>query len=158
MPAAVCRADIASHENRVVFDRIVAQSEHLLVSTPAHAVSDGVDDTSRMRRDLQFQRAGALVARYSTLLIVIWDGKETDHRAGTARVVECRRRGVMLNGDDEPQAANVLLSIQDNDLTYEIRCSRKSDREQRPDAPSAVEVRRLRRLRVRPEATRFRSR
>ena len=75
-------------------------------------------------RDQQFQRAGALIARYSTLLIVIWDGKNTDHRAGTARVVEFRRDGIMPTADDEPLPSNVLLSARDNDLMFEIRCSR----------------------------------
>ena len=141
MPAEVCRQDIATPENRASFDRIVAQSEHLLVSTPAAATEGGPETTTRLRRDLQFQRAGVLIARYSTLLIVVWDGKETDHRAGTARVVECRRRGVSVNGDEEMPVGNALLAIQDNDLMYEIRCSRRSDPEHRPDAPNAVQVR-----------------
>jgi hypothetical protein len=140
MPADVCRADLTTDEARVTFDRIVAQSEHLQVSSAPRASGAG-DDTSRMRRDLQFQRAGVLVARYSTLLIVIWDGKDTDHRAGTARAVECRRRGIVLNGDDEQPIGNTLLSIQDNDLMYEIRCSRRSERGREANSASPVQIR-----------------
>jgi hypothetical protein len=139
MPADVCRADLTTDDARATFDRIVAQSEHLQVSPPQRG-SDAVDDTSRMRRDLQFQRAGVLVAHYSTLLIAVWDGKDTDHRAGTARVVECRRRGIVQNGDDEQPLGNTLLSIQDNDLMYEIRCSRQSERNRGANGASAVEV------------------
>jgi hypothetical protein len=142
MPAAVCREDIESAENRASFDRVVAQAEQMLVAMPADTSGkNGAEVTSRFRRDLQFQRAGVLVARYSTLLIAVWDGKETDHRAGTARVVECRRRGIELNGDDEMPIGNSLLAIQDNDLMYEIRCSRRSDPQHRDDSPSTVQVR-----------------
>ena len=139
MPADVCRADLTSDEARATFDRIVARSEHLQVSPPQRG-SQVIDDTSRMRRDLQFQRAGVLVAHYSTLLIAVWDGRDTDHRAGTARVVECRRRGIVQSGDDEQPIGNTLLSIQDNDLMYEIRCSRQSEANHDANGASAVEV------------------
>ncbi|HZF17217.1 MAG TPA: hypothetical protein VE046_14865 [Steroidobacteraceae bacterium] len=144
MPADVCRADLTTDEARASFDRIIARSERLEVAK-APANPDMAGDTTRVRRDLQFQRAGMLVARYSTLLIVIWDGRETDHRAGTARVVEYRRRGLAANGDDDQPGGSALLSIQDNDLIYEIRCSRHANGNANGDgsasAPNGVEVR-----------------
>ncbi len=129
LPMPACRADLHTETDRETFDRILAKSELLQVAFDPRSAAALDQDTLITRRDLHFQRAGVLVARYSTLLIVIWDGKDTDHRAGTARVVECRRRGIVLNGDDEQPIGNALLSIQDNDLMYEIRCSRRSDRE-----------------------------
>jgi hypothetical protein len=117
LPLEVSRGELQSEESRAVFDRVYAQSERL--DPPAEP---GTYDAAS--RDQKFQRAGALIARYSTLLIVIWDGKNTDHRAGTARVVEYRRDGIMPTADDEPLPSNVLLSARDNDLMFEIRCSR----------------------------------
>ncbi|MGB8693234.1 MAG: hypothetical protein WCD08_06990 [Steroidobacteraceae bacterium] len=121
---ARCRADLSDEAARSLFDRAMARAERLELQLPS-----GVNEQSLAAdgaaRDLQFQSAGALVARYSSLLIAIWDGQETEHAAGTARVVGFRRRGI--SPDDLPrlQRADLLLGAQDNDLTYEIRCSRQ---------------------------------
>src|SRR4029453_216983 len=90
-------------------------------------------------REEQFQRAGKIVAHYSTLLVAIWDGKDLGKQAGTARVIEQRQRGRMLNDDDEPVSGNLLLSGHDNDLIYEIRCSRRSNSDGPvPGAPQVI--------------------
>jgi len=124
-PAAQCRADIGDDGARVTFDRVLARAERLELALP-----DDADAASLARdaavRDRQFQRAGALVAHYSSLLIVVWDGQHTGHAAGTARVVDYRRRNVPPAAVGATGAADVLLSAEDNDLTYEIRCSRQS--------------------------------
>jgi len=121
--AARCRSDLLSDTGRATFDRLLARAERLELPLP-----DGVTEQTLASdsdaRDRQYQSAGAVVARYSSLLIAIWDGRETDHAAGTARVVDYRRRGV--SGDDlpRPQRLDLLLGAADNDLSYEIRCSR----------------------------------
>ncbi len=124
-PRDVCRAELSTDEARAVFDRVCARGELLAVPTPPDAA---IADFSRPGavRDQQFQRAGLIVAQYSTLLIAIWDGLPTSHPAGTARVVDFRRRGVSLA--DEPGGApgDVLLTGHENDLTYHIRCARGS--------------------------------
>ena len=76
-------------------------------------------------RDRQYQRAALLQARYCSLLIAIWDGRPTPHVAGSARVVEYRRRGLRIASD--------------NDLVFEIRCSRTSNATAAQDA-SGVRV------------------
>jgi hypothetical protein len=78
------------------------------------------------QRDEQHQRAALLMARYCSLLVAVWDGQPTAHRAGTARVVEFRRRGMMLTQDQAPLQKDVLLDTRDNDLMFEIRCARAS--------------------------------
>src|SRR5262249_13246085 len=87
-------------------------------------------------RDRQFKQAGAIVARYSALLLAIWDGRDTDHRAGTARVVEFRRRGLVPTDETVLLPSDALLSAEDNDLIYEIRCSRAGE----PPDPAGVRV------------------
>ena len=121
--AARCRADLVSDAGRASFDRVLVNAERLELPLP-----DGVSEQTLASdsgvRDRQYQSAGAVVARYSSLLIAIWDGQETEHAAGTARVVDYRRRGV--SGDDlpRPPRLDLLLGAADNDLSYEIRCSR----------------------------------
>jgi hypothetical protein len=133
----VCRADLQSEAARETFDRIYALSEHLEVVLPEQPPEDRSQSAEGMR-DLQFQRAGALVARYSALLIAIWDGKETAHAAGTARVVEYRRHGMALVEGQESLPVHMLLSAQDNDLMYEIRCARRSGGRTSPVGPPQI--------------------
>jgi hypothetical protein len=116
----LARADLRADTSRVVFDRVFGQAEHL----EAPDLGEDCRDQTVVR-DRHYQRAGALVARYSTLLVAIWDGKETNHEAGTARVVEYRRGGIAPTADEEPLSTNALLAAHDNDLMYEIRCSRE---------------------------------
>lgn len=124
-PREICRADLGSEEDRALFDRVLARAEPLELPVPAGVT---VDELSRpgAARELQFQRAALLVARYSTLLLAIWDGVPTPHAAGTARVLDFRRRGVSISSEQEFAPADLLLSVHDNDLIYEIRCARAS--------------------------------
>ncbi|HET9663768.1 MAG TPA: hypothetical protein VFP00_06030 [Burkholderiales bacterium] len=123
---AQCRADLGSDAARAAFDRTMARAERLELAP--EAASDGSDLAHRgTARDRQFERTGDLIARQSSLLIAIWDGLETGHRAGTARAIE-RRRGRADAEDAELRAApDGLFLTADNDLMYEIRCSRRSN-------------------------------
>jgi hypothetical protein len=123
--AAQCRADIEDAAARAVFDRVLQRSERLELALPPGVAPEALGHDAAAR-DAQFQRAGALVARYSSLLLVIWDGQDNGHAAGTARVVDYRRRGLPPSmADGDPVAP--LLAAGDNDMTFEIRCARRSD-------------------------------
>jgi hypothetical protein len=123
-----CRAELTTDAARLVFDRTMQNAELLEVPRPG---STG-DASSESDRDHQFQRAGVLVARYSSLLIAVWNGAQTDLAAGTARVVECRRRGLPASDEERRGGPGSLLGAADNDLIYEIRCSRLSDARTEP--------------------------
>jgi hypothetical protein len=112
------RADIEGDEARAAFDRIYARAEHL-------EWPDSISNDDPASRDRQYQRVGALDARYCSLLIAVWDGKDTKHKAGTARAVEHRRGGIAPTSNEEPLSTNALLAAHDNDLMFEIRCSRR---------------------------------
>jgi hypothetical protein len=137
--ATQCRKDLETDAARAVFDRIMARAERLEMP-----LSDGrpADDTLAPGdlRDRQYQRAGALIAQYSSLLVAIWDGRETDHRAGTSRVVDFRRRGI-APPDNASAPGDPLRRVGDNDLIYEIRCSRANARSGAAAVPAArIEV------------------
>lgn len=124
-PRDICRADLRTEQDRAVFDQVLQLAEPLELP-----LAPGVALDSLLRpgpaRDLQFQRAGVLLARYSSLLIAIWDGQTTAHAAGTARVIEFRRRGIGYSSDQELEQSDLLFSAHDNDLIYDIRCGRGS--------------------------------
>jgi len=121
-----CRADLANAVERELFDRLLKDADSIELPLPG-GMSDRDLEQPGAARDRQFKRAGAIVARYSALLIAIWDGRDTDHRAGTARVVEFRRRGLVPTDETVLLPSDALLSAEDNDLMYEIRCSRAGD-------------------------------
>jgi hypothetical protein len=112
-PAAQCRAELATDAARAAFDRTMAGAEVLELEPAAGAAAAAADVGAA--RDRQFERAGDLIAQHCTLLIAIWDGRDTPHRAGTARVIERRR------------SRAGVMDYDDNDLVYEIRCSRRRD-------------------------------
>lgn len=121
-----CRADLGSDAARAAFDRTMAGAEKLELAPVAGARAGDPTEPGEAR-DRQFERAGNLISQHSSLLIAIWDGLDTEHRAGTARSIE-RRRGRAVGADDEPRSElDGLFFAADNDLMYEIRCSRLSN-------------------------------
>jgi hypothetical protein len=121
----LCREDLQTAPDRMDFDRLCNLSDVVELSLPS---GTSIDDVAHegMARDRQMQRAGSLIARYSGLLIAVWNGMDTDHRAGTARAVQFRRDGIMPTDELIVAPRDVLLSPQDDDLGFEIRCTRIS--------------------------------
>lgn len=134
--AARCRAELTSDAARIIFDRTMQNAEQLEV--PRLSSGDGA--STEDDRDHQFQRAGVLVARYSSLLVAVWNGAQTNRAAGTARVVECRRRGLTTSDDDRRGGPGPLLGAADNDLIYEIRCSRLSEPRSTSEPPGIKDL------------------
>jgi hypothetical protein len=122
---ALCRNDLASEADRANFDRLCDMSDVVELSLTNGATLEDMERDGEAR-DRQLQRAGALIARYSGLMIAIWNGVDTDHRAGTARAIQFRRRGVIPTGELVVSPRDALLSPQGDDLNFEIRCSRLS--------------------------------
>jgi hypothetical protein len=139
-PEDICRADLLSDEARVSFDRVMARAERLHLPLPPGVTRESLG-TKGPERDRQYQRAALVLARYCTLVIAIWDGKPTAHAAGTARLLEYRRRGIRLTHDEHFAPTDVLLSASDNDLVYDIRCLRASDLPAADGALPAIDVR-----------------
>lgn len=121
----LCRADLESEDDRQAFDRLCDRSDVVELSLPAGAAPGDAEHPGELR-DRQLQRAGSIIARYSGLMIAIWDGLNTDYRAGTARAVQFRREGAMPSGEIAVSPRDVLLSPHDDDLNFEIRCARLS--------------------------------
>jgi hypothetical protein len=54
------------------------------------------------KRDLQYRRAGAFIARHCNVLIALWDGQSGTGVGGTAEIVGFKRSGIPL--DDHQQS------------------------------------------------------
>ena len=122
---ALCRADLDADEDRARFDHLCETSDVVELGLPQDADPNDIGSAGELR-DRQLQRAGGLIARYSGLMIAIWNGEITSHRAGTARAMQFRRQGVMPSDDLVLSPRDALLSPQDDDLNFEIRCGRVS--------------------------------
>lgn len=132
-----CRADLTSDGARAAFDRTMARAERLELAPAADGHADD-PELARELRDRQFERAGDLIALHSSLLIAVWDGLDTEHRAGTAQSIK-RRRGPADDSADSARAPTEGLFVTaDNDLTYEIRCSRLGNPAAGDDGVSVV--------------------
>jgi hypothetical protein len=121
----LCRQDLRSEADRASFDRICDMSEVVELGLPSDSKASDIERAGELR-DRQLQRAGSLIARYSGLMIAIWNGVNTDYRAGTARAIQFRRQGVIPTDELVVSPRDVLMSPQDDDLNFEIRCSRIS--------------------------------
>jgi hypothetical protein len=122
---AQCRSDLQTDAARARFDAIMSRAERLELSAPEGRSSNDLKEGDSLREQ-QFARAGLILARYCSVLIAIWDGQKTGHPAGTARVVDHRRRGLGNGDSSSAEGLDPLFLGEDNDLTYEIRCSRRS--------------------------------
>ncbi len=133
-----CRADLTSDAARAAFDLTMPGAEKLELK-PAPATEERQSTRAGEQRDRQFERAGELIAQHSSLLIVIWDGVETAHRAGTARTVQQRRGQNSAPDEHLPDRPRVeLYASADNDLMYEIRCSRLGSAQSQYAASASV--------------------
>jgi hypothetical protein len=114
------RAALTSEAARASFDSALLRAERLDVPPRG-----------------EVPRAGSLIALYSSLLIVVWDGNEADDLA-TARAIDERlgRAGPSHEDRADPHA---LLFAEDNDLMYEIRHTRRGEYSQ-ASADSGVQV------------------
>jgi len=121
--AAQCRADLTSDAARAAFDRTMAGTETVELTSVTGAGSGDPTEPGDAR-DRQFERAGNLIALHSSLMIAVWDGLETEHRAGTAQSIKRRRGRAGAVGDGLHAQPDGLSFAADNDLMYEIRCSR----------------------------------
>jgi hypothetical protein len=121
----LCRQDLELEAERINFDRLCEMSDVVELKLPTDANAEEIHGPGELR-DRQLQRAGALIARYSGLMLAIWNGEDTEHRAGTARAVQFRRQGVVPSDELIVSAKDALLSPQNDDLNFEIRCGRLS--------------------------------
>lgn len=122
---ARCRADLTTEQDRRQFDLICMRSEIIELPPLPDTTRESLQE-SQPARDEQLRHAASLIARYSGLLLVVWDGLDTPHRAGTARTVEFRRNGTIPRLEVDAEQRNNILVASHDDLNYEIRCSRTS--------------------------------
>ncbi len=74
-------------------------------------------------RDRQYAQLGIFISNHSQILLALWDGKASDATGGTSAVVNYHLTGVMPGYSIADNSPN-LLAENENDLVYQIVCSR----------------------------------
>ena len=78
----------------------------------------------KSKRDEQYYQIGFYVARYSQLLIALWDGVEQVKRGGTAHIVNLKKTGLP---SEHPQLKQKLKNLQTGPI-YHILTPRKTSK------------------------------
>jgi len=112
--------------------RSLAARAGQIICLPDAPGLEGVSITGdAARRDRQYAQAGLFVSNHCQILLALWDGKPLHTVGGTAQVVRYHLTAVMDGFEDQPSSAH-LLADNENDLAFQIVCSRN-----RPDGAPA---------------------
>lgn len=113
------------------FRSLAAQAGQIICLPDAPGLEGAVISGDAARRDRQYAQAGLFVSNHCQILLAIWDGKPLHTVGGTAQVVRYHLTAVMDGFEDQPSSAH-LLADNENDLAFQIVCSRM-----RPDGAPA---------------------
>lgn len=116
--------DFSTEESLAAF-RDLLEKSHEVIVLPAVA-GDLETPYSEHERALQYAQLGVFTSDHCHILLALWDGKLGESIGGTGHVVKYHLTGIMDGLDGDPTPAG-LLADNENDLVYQIVCSR--DRE-----------------------------
>jgi len=118
--------DFKTQEVRDEFDKLIKQAEDVIVmpmvegNTPENISQHG------LHRNRQYAIVGAYVARYSHILIALWDGRENEKNVGgTCQVVRFRLTGDMNELPPEYKPPTNPLDFVDTGSVCHIKVSRR---------------------------------
>jgi hypothetical protein len=120
MPADEYERDFTEATSRRQFRELLGRSE-VIELAPARGVPPADTATGREAR---YAAAGVFIASHCQVLVAVWDGKPSQHRGGTADIVRYRITGYLPGTDPDEVGPEDLLADNENDLVYDIACSR----------------------------------
>lgn len=116
MRREIYETDFSSSESRVEFEELLSESEEwfelpLMVGVREQDIIEYGDD-----RDHQYAFVGAYIARYSHVVVALWDGDPHEKVGGTSYVVGFKLRGitppyVAIQGRFEPEEVGSVYQI-----------------------------------------------
>ncbi|HEY6170933.1 MAG TPA: hypothetical protein VIX80_01625, partial [Candidatus Kapabacteria bacterium] len=116
MRREIYETDFSSSESRVEFEELLCESEEwfelpLMVGVKEQDIIEYGDD-----RDHQYAFVGAYIARYSHVVVALWDGDPHEKVGGTSYVVGFKLRGitppyVAIQGRFEPEEVGSVYQI-----------------------------------------------
>lgn len=124
MPVEVYRNDFTSPGSLQEFNELLEKSEMWFeIPLPEGTHPDDLQ-TDKSKREEQYYQIGFYIARYSQLLIALWDGVDQVKRGGTAHIVNLKRTGLP---SEHPQLKQKLKNLQTGPI-YHILTPRKTTR------------------------------
>jgi hypothetical protein len=115
--------DFASDRSLAEFRELLSAASDVITLPPAAPVAKGEPAGRISERERQYAQLGVFVSNHCQVLLALWDGKEGAQPGGTGRVVRYHLSGVMVEYDSDPTPAG-LLADNENDLVYQVVCSR----------------------------------
>jgi len=122
MPENEYRNDFSSPESLQEFEILLKKAEMWFdIPLPEGTLAEDLQN-SKAKREEQYYQIGFFIARYSQLLIALWDGIEHVKRGGTAHIVNLKRTGLP---SEHPQLKQKLKNLQTGPI-YHILTPRKT--------------------------------
>jgi len=122
MPVNEYRNDFSSTESLQEFDILLGKAEMWFEIPLTEGTLPEDLQNSKAKREEQYYQIGFFIARYSQLLIALWDGIEHLKRGGTAHIVNLKRTGLP---SEHPQLKQKLKNLQTGPI-YHILTPRKT--------------------------------
>lgn len=133
LPQDLYEDDFPSKESLHEFRALIADASLCFAAPFVHgATRESVREHGADRR-LQYAQVGAVISRYSQILIACWDGVELQKMGGTSNVLRFRLQGIP---DIEVVPHHPLDSV-DTGIVYHIATPRESNPEI-ADAPGTI--------------------
>ncbi len=92
--AEIYSDDFESTESKEDFQDLLKKADHWFALPLAEGATDESIRVQGYERNLQYAQVGAYIARYSQVLIAIWDGIQVERLGGTSMVVHYKLQGV----------------------------------------------------------------
>jgi hypothetical protein len=122
LPVDEYRKDFLTAESLQEFDVLLEKSALWFEIPLAHGTHPEDLQKDKSKRDEQYYQIGFYIARYSQLLIALWDGVKQVKRGGTAHIVNLKITGLP---SEHPQLKQKLKNLQTGPI-YHILTPRKS--------------------------------
>ena len=103
------REDFTEPESKQEFDSLIARATSVVELSAASAKRKRSTPKGETRDDLYLQ-AGKFITQYSQILIALWDGVDSERRAGTAQVVKMKIEGIPVHQRNPPPALSQIDS------------------------------------------------
>jgi len=120
MPQADYERDFSSPSAVDAFRNSIKKARVIYLRTLQEDPGDSLGPEERTR---QYAQMGIFISNHSQVLLALWDGKQSTEVGGTASVVNYHLTAVMPGFSEAEQSPN-LLADNENDLVYQIVCSR----------------------------------
>ena len=122
LPVDEYRNDFITRESLKEFNELLEKSEMWFeIPLPDGTLPEDLQK-DKAKRDEQYYQIGFYIARYSQLLIALWDGVEQVKRGGTAHIVNLKITGLP---SEHPQLKQKLKNLQTGPI-YHILTPRKN--------------------------------